>query len=236
MPEISLRRADDRFVTRSAGVVTRHAFSFGRHYDPAHVGHGPLVVCDEHRLEPDAGFAPHPHRDVEVVTWVLDGLLLHDGPDGRATVPVGTVQRMSAGRGVVHAETAGDAPTRFVQMWLIPDVLGRPPSYEQVVVPPEPAGTLVPVVSGLGHDGAAALGCRAALHAARLAGGESVLLPDAPRVHLHVTRGAVVLASGTALRAGDSARLTAAGALRVVATEPAELLLWEMDVTADPTR
>lgn len=242
MFEIRLRRAGERFVSRSPGVVTRHVFSFGAHYDPAHVSHGPLIACDEHDLQPHAGFAPHLHRDVEVVSWVLEGELLHEGPEGTARVPVGTVQRLSAGSGVVHAERAGDAPTRFVQMWLVPGSAGQGlsyeqgPSYEQVVVPSARlAGELVPVASGLGHPGAAPLSCPAALYVARLARGRSVPVPEAAATHLLVVRGTVSLA-GEELFAGDSARLAAAGALPVAALEPAEILVWEMHVEPEGTR
>jgi redox-sensitive bicupin YhaK (pirin superfamily) len=229
---VQVRRADERFRTATAGVETRHCFSFGRHYDPAHVAHGPLLLCDEHALQPDAGFAPHPHRGVEIVTWVLEGALEHAGPAGTARVEAGTAQRLTAGTGITHAERAAGAATRFVQAWLVPDQPGLPPSYEQVAVPPERLkGTLVPVVSGLGHEGAAALGARAALHVGRLAPGQLLTLPAAPYVHLLVTRGEVRLAGAGSLRRGDSARLTGAGEGTLSALAPAEVLVWEMHVT-----
>jgi len=189
VPALVVRGATDRFVTRAPGVETRHCFSFGRHYDPAHVAHGRLVLHDEHLLAPGAGFDPHPHRDVEVVSWVLEGALLHEHDGQQATVPAGSLQRMTAGTGVVHAERAGDRPTRFVQLWLAA-APGASPSYEQVV-----AGDLGEVLPGV--------------HAGRLDG--SWTLPDVPRAHLFVAAGDCRV-DGVRLAQGDSARLTGAGA------------------------
>ncbi len=183
-----MRRASERFVTRSPGVETRHAFSFGAHYDPAHVGHGRLVLHDEHRLDAGAGFDPHPHRGLEVVSWVLSGELEHEEGGRTARVPAGTVQRMTTGRGVVHAERATGGPTRFLQLWLTAGV-DADPSYEQVV-----AGRLCEVLPGV--------------HAGRLRG--SWTLPDVPLAHLHVADGDGEL-DDLRLHAGDAVRLTAAG-------------------------
>lgn len=190
MRAIDVRRADDRFLTELPGVRTRHAFSFGRHYDPAHTGHGRLVVADEHLLEPGAGFGPHPHRDLEVVSWVLEGVLVHEAATGRTEVEAGVVQRMVTGAGVVHDERAGQARTRFLQLWLTSEP-GLAPSYEQV-----PVGALARLLPGV--------------WAGALTGAWA--LPDVRRVHLHVASGACTLDS-TRLSAGDSVRLTDAGPL-----------------------
>lgn len=209
-----MRRATDRFVTRTPGVETWHGFSFGRHYDPGRVAHGPLLVHDEHRLDPGAGFGPHPHRDLEIVSWVLEGALVHEDEGGTTVVPAGGVQRTTAGTGVVHAERAGPAPARFLQLWLAAATPGLVPSYEQVVVP---AGRgllqLVPVGAS-----------RAAVHLGRLAAGEQVVLPAAGLAHLHVAGGEVALA-GVVLGPGDTALATAAGAVAVRARQAAEVLL-----------
>jgi quercetin 2,3-dioxygenase len=199
---LEVRRAQDRFLTRGPGVQSWHCFSFGQHYDPAHTGHGRLVVHDEHLLEPGAGFGPHPHRDLEVVSWVLEGTLLHEDAGGRSAVPAGVLQRMVTGSGVVHDERAGAAPTRFVQLWLTAEP-GRPPSYEQVVV-----GPLAQVAPDV--------------FAGELRGRWAV--PDAERVHVHVAAGSCRV-DGVALGPGDSARLTAAGPLLLEAGEPAQVLV-----------
>lgn len=198
-----MRRAEDRFVTRGPGVVTRHGFSFGRHYDPAHVAHGRLVAHDEHRLEPGVGFGPHPHRDVEVVSWVLEGALVHEEATGAAVVPAGSLQRMCAGAGVVHDERAGQVATRFVQLWLTADP-GAGTAYEQVV-----AGDLAEALPGI--------------HAGRLDGAWRV--PDVARVHAYVAGGACTL-EGVALTAGDAVLLTGAGP--VVLDGRAQVLVVEL--------
>ena len=194
-----------------------------------------------------AGFDTHPHHDMEIVTWVVEGSLVHrDSTGRRGIVHPGLAQRMSAGTGVLHSER-NDAhrlepdrprePVRFVQMWVPPDTRGRTPAYAQRDLRGELAGGgLVPVASGLArHAGAGAVPLdngSAALHAARLPPGGSVQLPAAPYLHLFVVRGAVVLDGAGALAEADAARLTAAGVRTVTATEPAEVLVWEMHASA----
>src|SRR5688500_12141960 len=129
-----VHRNADRFVSRSPGVETRHSFSFGPHYDPTNTSLGPLVLHDEHRLDPGCGFGPHPHAGVEVVSWVLEGALVHEDDEGqRVELGPGGLQHLSAGGGTVHAERAGDVPTRFVQAWLLSDRPAAPPSYVSCV-------------------------------------------------------------------------------------------------------
>ena len=206
-----MRRAQERFVTRAPGVETRHAFSFGPHYDPAHVGHGPLVVCDEHRLEPGAGFAPHPHRGVEVVSWVLEGALRHEGPGGTAEVAAGSGQWLSTGSGVVHAEHAGPAPTRFVQAWLVSPA--GTPAYERL-------SRRDPQLQRLASRAGATL------HAGRVDGAAE--LPVAPYLHVLVTDGRLRVGRAE-LGPGDSLRLTGSGA---ALEGDAHVLAWEMHATS----
>jgi len=227
-----VRRGAERAVTRVEGRETRHGFSFGAHYDPANTSFGLLVACNEDRLQPGAGYGAHPHRDLEIVTWVLAGSLVHEDDAGaRAVLRPGAVQRMTAGRGVVHSETTGSCggPVHLVQTWLVPDRTGLDPGYEQGEAVLEP-GRLVALASGRpGCDAAVRLAQRdATLHAARLGPGDAVLLPDAPYVHLLVTRGAVRLAGSGQLGQGDEARCTSAGRLSVLAAVEAEVLVWEM--------
>lgn len=203
MDAVVVRRAAERFVTRSPGVESRHSFSFGAHYDPEHVAHGRLVVHDEHLLQPFAGFGPHPHRALEIVSWVLDGALVHEEGGRRAVVPAGVLQRMTTGSAVVHAETAAEQPTRFLQLWLMAEPAAAT-AYEQVVV-----GALAEVLPGL--------------HAGRLDGRWTV--PDLPRAHLHVASGTCVLGD-LPLAAGDAVRLTAAGPWALRGT--AQVLLVEL--------
>ena len=242
-PTIDVRRAADRPTSRYAWLDSKHSFSFGRHYDPNNTHHGLLLVNNDDVVDPGTGFDTHPHRDMEIVTWVLEGSLVHQDSTGHSGVIYpGLAQRMSAGRGILHSEKndswriAGEVhrdPVHFVQMWVVPDEQGITPGYEQVEIDHELlSGGLVPVASGMPeHDGASAIRIRnryAALHAARLQPGGSVELPDAPFLHLFVPRGSVTLEGAGRLQTGDAVRFTGTGGQRVSADEPAEILLWEM--------
>ncbi|TDE13556.1 pirin family protein [Jiangella asiatica] len=238
---VQVLRAGSRFVTHGDGVVSRHSFSFGQHYDPGNVGFGLLVVANDD-VVPAAGdgYPEHPHRDVEVVTWVLSGALSHRDTAGHSGLVVpGVVQRMSAGRGVRHSEVAAEGPLRFVQMWVPPDAAGREPSYGQADVTAGLAGGgLVPVVSGLrrhANDVPVSLGQRAAaMHVGRLAAGATVTLPAAPFVHVYVARGSVEMESAGRLDDGDAVRLTDEGGRLVRPVAAAELVVWEMHTAAAP--
>lgn len=238
---VDVRRAADRFVTGLSWLDSKHSFSFGRHYDPGNTSHGLLLVHNDDVVRAGAGFETHPHRDMEILTWVLQGSLVHQDSTGHSGVIYpGLAQRMSAGSGIRHSEKndawrlAGEKheePVHFVQMWVVPDGSDRTPGYEQLEIDStELAGTLVPVASGMArHEAAIRIGQRdAALHAARLSPGQSVSLPDAPWLHLFVARGAVELEGAGALAAGDSVRLSGIGGQTVTASDEAEVLVWEM--------
>jgi len=245
-PQVDVRRADERFTTRLGWLDSKHSFSFSRHQDPANTHHGLLLVNNDDIVKPGTGFETHPHRDMEIVTWVLQGSLVHQDSEGHTGVIYpGLAQRMSAGTGILHSEKndswrlAGEQhtdPVHFVQMWVVPDEAGITPGYEQLEIDHELlSGGLVTVASGMPeHDGAAAIRIKnrhAALHAARLRPGQSVHLPDAPFLHLFVPRGRVTLEGVGSLEEGDAVRFTAAGGQRVTADEPAEVLVWEMHAT-----
>jgi len=244
---VDIRRADSRFRTRIDWLDSKHSFSFGHHYDGGNTHHGLLLVNNDDVVAPGMGFETHPHRDMEIVTWVLQGQLVHQDSEGhKGVIYPGLAQRMSAGTGILHSEkndawrltgaATHDDPVHFVQMWVVPDEDGIEPGYEQLEIDAELlAGGLVPVASGMPqHDGASAIHIKnkyAALHAARLQPGDSVTLPDAPYLHLYVPRGAVSLEGAGELSAGDAVRLTGVGGQRVTASEPAEILVWEMHAT-----
>ncbi len=245
-PKVDIRRADERFKTRLGWLDSLHSFSFSRHFDPENTHHGLLLVNNDDVVKPGTGFETHPHQDMEIVTWVLQGSLVHQDSTGHSGVIYpGLAQRMSAGTGILHSEKndswrlSGNRadehtdPVHFVQMWVVPDERGITPGYEQLEIDDELLkGGLVPVASGMAkHDGASAIGIKnrhAALHAARLEPGQSVALPDAPFLHLFVARGTVDVEDAGPLDAGDAIRFTATGGRRVTATEPTELLVWEM--------
>jgi quercetin 2,3-dioxygenase len=247
-PTVDVRRAEDRFSSQFGWLDSKHSFSFGHHVDRANTHHGLLLVNNDDVVDAGTGFDTHPHRDMEIVTWVLDGSLVHQDSTGHnGIIYPGLAQRMSAGRGIMHSEKndswrlSGDAhrdPVHFVQMWVVPDEQGITPGYEQLEIDDALlSGSLVPVASGMDkHDGASAIRISnrfAALHAARLQPGQVVELPEAPFLHLFVPRGAVALEGAGALTTGDAVRFTATGGQQVTATEPAEILVWEMHATVE---
>jgi redox-sensitive bicupin YhaK (pirin superfamily) len=216
-----VRRGADRFRTDGDRVSTRHSFSYGQHYDPENVRFGSLIAINEERVEPGAGYDPHRHADVEIVTWVLEGTLRHVDTTGhRGDIAPDTAQRLSAGTGVDHAErnASADAPLVFIQMMLVSDHW-EAPDYDQARVPDE-TGVLHPTVL---------VRAQAELRVARLEPGQAVTVPASPRSLVHVTRGEVLL-DDTVLARGDEARLTDAGAYDLSAAPDApggaEVLVW----------
>jgi redox-sensitive bicupin YhaK (pirin superfamily) len=217
MPEI--RRSADRYVTETPDVTTFHSFSYGAHYDPQNVGFGPLIAINEENVAPGAGYDPHRHADVEIVTWVLEGALDHEDTTGhRGTIRPGTAQRLSAGTGVEHAErnASRTEPLRFVQMMLASAHVDDP-EYDSVDVVAEP-GVLVPAVS---------VHAPAELFVLHLDAGQRVTVPAAPRSLVHVTHGSIAL-DGATLEAGDEARLTDGSAYDLSASGPADALIWQV--------
>ena len=233
MTAIDLRPAEGRFHTKIDWLDSWHSFSFGEFYDPANTHHGLLRVLNDDVVAPGRGFGMHPHRDMEIVTWVLDGALEHRDTEGNVGVITRNVaQRMSAGTGLRHSETNASAtePVHFLQMWIPPDTPGIDPSYEQQDVSDlYDTGGLFAVASGRAPDAAIRIHQRdATLWIARLDPGQSVDLPDAPFVHLFVARGSVDLETAGEFGQGDAARLQDAGALRVTAgADGAECTVWE---------
>jgi redox-sensitive bicupin YhaK (pirin superfamily) len=232
--KIDVRPAGIRFRTSLPWLESRHSFSFGRHHDPRNTHHGLLLVSNDDVVRAGTGFTTHPHQDMEIVTWVLEGELEHKDSTGNAGIIYpGLAQRMSAGTGIWHSEMnpRGDRDVHFVQMWVLPDTERIDPGYEQLDINGAlDRGGLVPIASGRGHD--AAIGIRqgdAVLWGGRLAPGEAVTVPDARWVHLFVARGAVELEGAGRLGTGDAARLTEAGSPRLVAdaADGAEVLIWE---------
>lgn len=243
-PEIDIRRAADRFASRYGWLDSKHSFSFSHHWDPNNTHHGLLLVNNDDIVAPGTGFETHPHRDMEIVTWVMQGSLVHQDSTGhRGVIYPGLAQRMSAGTGILHSEkndswslSGGPShtePVHFVQMWVVPDEERITPGYEQLEIDDELLrGGLVPVASGMSkHAGAAAIRIQnryAALSVARLQPGDAVELPEAPFLHLFVPRGRVDLEGAGPLAAGDAVRFTATGGQKVTAAEAAEILVWEM--------
>lgn len=219
--------------------MTRHSFSFGPHYDPANLGFGPLICHNDDVLDPSrpggAGYPEHPHAELEIVTWVLEGALVHtdSGRSGaQHVVEAGRAQVLSAGTGIRHSEVGdpGSGRCRFVQAWITPTTPGTEPSYVLGEAPGDgPGDGLVEVVGGAGLP-FGTVGARLLL--ARLVPGQSVALPEDPRQHVFAATGAVDL-DGLTLREGDAVRLTDEPGRVVRASEATELLVWSF--AARPT-
>ncbi len=229
---IDIRRSADRFHTRAGWLDSKHSFSFSRHYSPDNTHHGQLLVLNDDRVAGGTGFDTHPHRDMEIITWVLDGELEHKDSEGnRGLIYPGLAQRMSAGRGIWHSEKNW-SPTdevHFIQMWVVPDTEAIDPGYQQLDINDQlAAGGLVPIASGQGHD--AAIGIRqrdAVLWGARMSAGERVQVPEAAFGHVFVARGGAELEANGGLAEGDAVRLTDAGSMVLTAgSEGAEILVW----------
>ena len=216
-PTVDIRRADDRAKTRIDWLDSKHSFSFGSHYEPDNTHHGLLLVNNDDIVKPGTGFDTHPHRDMEIVTWVLQGSLVHQDSTGHSGVIYpGLAQRMSAGHGILHSEKndswtltgeqSHSEPVHFVQMWVVPDESGVDPGYQQLEIDDELLrGGLVTIASGMpDHSDQTAITIRnkyAALHGARMQAGDSIELPSAPYLHLFVPRGEVTLEGAGALHA-----------------------------------
>jgi quercetin 2,3-dioxygenase len=239
---IDVRLGADRTESRTDGVLSRHSFAFGPHYDPINTRFGVLVTHNDDLLAPGAGFPEHPHRDLEIVTWVMAGALEHaDSFGGSAILHPGTVGRLSTGAGVQHSErNASSGDTRYIQMWVLPDADG-PPSYETADLSRAlESGEFVTVASGGPASGTAASGsrpapvglrCNATLLVARVPAGASAAIPAAPLLHVFVARGAGTLSvddEQVQLLSEDAARLTGAATVRIEATADAEVLVWAM--------
>jgi redox-sensitive bicupin YhaK (pirin superfamily) len=239
-----LVRAAERPTTEIDWLDSRHSFSFGDNYDPDNTHHGVLMVHNDDRVAPRQGFDTHPHRDMEIVTWVLSGSLIHQDSMGHSGVIYpGLAQRMSAGTGIRHSERndtwhlepgTGTEPVHFVQMWVLPDNAGIEPGYQQLDIAEQlRPGSLVTVASGMPrYDSAIRIANRsAALHVAQLSAGQSVTLPDLPWGHVFVATGSVDLESIGEAHAGDAVRITGGGGEKLTATTDTEVLIWEMHRT-----
>jgi len=239
-PHVDIRRSGQRFHTWISWLDSHHSFSFSNHYDPRNTHHGLLLVSNDDVVRPNTGFRTHPHQDMEIVTWVLDGELEHKDSEGNSGIIYpGLAQRMSAGTGIWHSEMnpQSDKEVHFIQMWVPPDTERLNPGYEQLDITRElERGGLVPIASGRDHKAAISIKQKGAvLWGGRLKPGESVQVPDAPYVHLFIAKGSADLEGAGMLQTGDAVRLTAAGARRLTVDggRGAEVLIWETNQDLD---
>ena len=230
---LNLRKSEERGRADHGWLQSRHTFSFGDYHDPKHTEFGVLRVINEDRVAPQEGFGTHGHRDMEIVSYVLEGQLGHRDSMGNGSVIVpGDVQRMSAGTGVLHSEMnpSPSEPVHFLQIWIRPDAAGIAPSYEQKhFAAAEKRGRLRLVASRDGADGSVRIHQDVRIHAGLFDGSEHAELPIAParRAYVHLARGALQV-NGVALAAGDGLKVTDVSALTLSNGEAAEVLVFDM--------
>ena len=230
---ITLRKAVDRFHTDIGWLNSWHTFSFGDHFDPKHEGFSALRVINDDTVAPGQGFGAHPHRDMEILSYVLEGALQHrDSSGGGGVIRPGEVQRMSAGSGVTHSEFNGsrDEPVHFLQIWLLPGKRGVPPGYEQKKFEfADRRGKLRLLASPGGKDGSISINQDALVYGALVDGGEKVSYELQPKRNawVHVAQGSVEL-NGNRLEAGDGAAISDERVLQLTRGQQAEVLLFDL--------
>jgi len=230
---ISIRRSADRGHFDFGWLDTRHTFSFGEYHDPRHVGFSDLRVVNEDVVAPGSGFPSHPHRDMEILTWVLSGAIAHrDSSGGGGVLRTGELQHMSAGRGIVHSErnASRTESLHLLQIWIEPSRRGLEPGYAQRAFPPAARlGRLGLVASPDGRDGSLRIAQDASLLVATLSAGDTAGHDLAPgrRAWVQVARGAIALGSHR-LAAGDGAALEGETRIDVRATADAEVLVFDL--------
>lgn len=230
---LTVRKSQDRGYADHGWLKSFHSFSFAGYYDPAHMGWGNLRVINEDRIAPGTGFGTHGHRDMEIISYVLEGELAHKDTMGNVKgIPPGDVQRMSAGRGVQHSEFnhAPQSTTHFFQIWIEPNVKGIPPSYEQkTFTTQEKQGKLRLVASNEGAEGSVVIHADAKMFSGLLDGEESASLALNPsrKAYVHLVRGALEV-NGVALSGGDAALLDGESVLTLAKAQNAEVLVFDL--------
>lgn len=230
---ITLRRSDERGHADHGWLNSYHSFSFAGYQDSAHMGFGPLRVINEDRVAPGQGFGTHDHRDMEIISYVLSGALAHKDNMGNGSVlRPGYVQRMSAGKGVMHSEFnhSPDERVHFLQIWIEPNVLGIAPGYEETQFDDESKrGKLRLIASADGRDGSVTIHQDASLYASLMNGADNVSHALAPgrKAYVHVVHGEVKV-NGQALTTGDAAKLIGETLIELSDAKDAEILLFDL--------
>jgi redox-sensitive bicupin YhaK (pirin superfamily) len=231
--DLKIRRANERGLADHGWLKSNHTFSFANYYDPAHMGFRSLRVINDDRVAPGQGFGTHPHRDMEIFSYVLEGALTHKDSMGNGRVlKLGQIQLMSAGRGVTHSEfnPSDSQPLHFLQIWIQPRQRGLKPGYTEWHPKAQHADAgKVLVISSEGREGSATIHQDADVYRLRLKAGESVTHDLAPGrgAWLQVAEGALTL-NGVALATGDGASTETPGTLKITATQPTEALLFDL--------
>jgi len=230
---LTVRKADERGHANHGWLDTWHTFSFADYHDPREMGYGALRVINDDKVEPGQGFGTHGHRDMEIITYVLEGALEHKDSMGNGSViRPGNVQRMSAGTGVRHSEfnPSRDERVHLLQIWIEPKITGVRPGYEEKQFgPAEKKGQLRLIASPDGREGSVTIHQDALVYAALLDGGDAVThrLASGRRAYVHVARGAVTV-NGSALTRGDGAKIEAEPAIELKDARAAEVLLFDL--------
>lgn len=230
---LNVRKSNDRGAASFGWLKSRHTFSFGHYHDPKHMGFGPLRVINEDNVAPGRGFDSHGHRDMEIISYVLDGALEHKDSMGNGSVlRYGDVQRMSAGSGVVHSEynhskTDG---VHFLQIWIEPNTTGEAPGYEEKHFDAaSKTGRLRLIASNDGREGSVSMRQDASIYAAILNGGEALThqLAAGRQAYVHVIRGSITV-NGVALDGGDALKVTDESRVALEKAESAEVLVFDL--------
>jgi len=230
---MTLRKAEDRGHAEHGWLDTYHTFSFAGYYDPEHMGFRSLRVINDDKVAPGGGFGMHPHRDMEIITYVLSGALEHKDSMGNGrTIKPGEVQYMAAGTGVQHSEfnPSEKEPVHLLQIWIQPDRKGAKPRYEEKSIVKAKTGALNLVASKSGRDGSIAINQDAELYVAKLAPGDKVthVLRSQRHAWVHVAQGEVTL-KGQRLRSGDAAALSDEGSIDLSANGDSQVLLFDLN-------
>lgn len=230
---ITIRASEDRGNADFGWLKSKHSFSFGSYFDPDHVGFGPLRVINEDRVKPGAGFDTHGHRDMEILSYVLDGALEHKDNTGTGSViRRGEIQRMTAGSGILHSEYnhSREEPVHFLQIWIQPDRQGLEPGYEQKAFSNEAISNGLTLVAGpQGGDNVVKIHQDARLYVSQIDAGKSVdfNLSDDRSIWIQLAAGEITV-NGQRMEAGDGAAITDEQKLEIAASSNAELLLFDL--------
>jgi quercetin 2,3-dioxygenase len=230
---LTLRKSQDRGYADHGWLKSYHSFSFAGYHDPAHMGFGNLRVINEDRIAPGTGFGTHGHKDMEIISYVLSGSIGHkDNVGNAASIPPGDVQRMSAGKGILHSEFnhAPKDETHFFQIWIEPNVFGIAPGYEQkTFAAPEKRGALRLVASNDGAEGSVTIHADAKMYAGLFDGTEAatLALDPARKAYVHLVRGELSV-NGQTLKGGDAAKLQGESALTLQGGNNAEVIVFDL--------
>jgi len=233
---ITIRKSEDRGQAHHGWLNSSHSFSFADYYDPEHMGFGPLRVINDDYVEPGQGFGTHPHRDMEIISYVLEGALEHKdsigGEGSHSVIRPGDVQRMTAGTGIRHSEFnhSNDERVHFLQIWILPDRTGLKPGYEQKSFAAEKRlNTFCLVASQNGRDGSLTIHQDADVYTTTLEAGAEIkhTIPDNRRVWIQMAKGSVLI-NGQPLKTGDGAAISDENEITVTARDDSELLLFDM--------